>query len=136
MTLRAFRWAAVPMTALAGVAVIGILFYEITDVCINFCGPDRCRGWLGLDWFTINTAVCGVSVYLCSVLLPSLIAPSHKKTTEFLALALVLIATFVVAAFFAFGDRAMFAVFAAVIVAAAALSGVLRRYWNRRRNVA
>lgn len=80
MALRILRWVSVPIVAVAGVWISLWVSMEILMACFHIGARPAglCSDWWYSNHEWISFATYGLSQFFCTVLLPTLAAPSNK----------------------------------------------------------
>ena len=84
MSASALRWTAVCVLVASGWYASLHLMATLSGLCLNLVSGDalsECPVWLGRHWLAIAGALTGLILYVGSVVLPILVAPSHKVFT-------------------------------------------------------
>jgi len=86
--VRIVRWVAVPLVAIAGYYLSVWLFFQSAVSCLHLGPrpPGLCSDWWYASHSWIAVASCTLVGFAGSVLLPTMVAPRHKRIVTLVSL--------------------------------------------------
>ena len=123
------------ITAGSGFGIAVPLSRAVIDACFSPIGGflETCPRWMGRYYFFVAFAIAGLSLYLFSVVLPAMIAPTHRRVTELAALSAVVAITVIAVR----ASWALAALTLCIPIAGVVITSAYRFYkFRRRRHVA